>query len=242
MYEVVAGRGEHSDGMQIRRVVAVDEHRMFAEALAMTLSGEADVRVVATFSPAEPDLAGKIRTIRPDVVTVDVEPFAVAAAGALIEQLTRRDPELRVIVLTGVREPRLVVEAARAGALAWLSKEAPTIELLATIRAVCAGHARYPTEQLGVVLRELVGELRRAGGAADSGPLAALSGQERRILAAMVDGERGPQIAARLHLSVGTVRTHTQNIFGKLGVHSRLEAVTLARRAGLLPDVALCDA
>ena len=88
-----------------------------------------------------------------------------------------------------------------------------------------------------MVLRELVGELRRGGDRA--GPLAALSPQERRILAGMVAGESGPQIAARLHLSAGTVRTHTQNIFGKLGVHSRLEAVGVARRAGLGPEVAV---
>jgi NarL family two-component system response regulator LiaR len=213
---------------------------MFTEALAMRLSDEADVRVVATFSSSEPDLAGKVRAIRPDVVTVDVGPLGATAAASLIEQLTRRDPELRVVVLTGAHETEQVVKVARAGAVAWLSKEAPTIELLATIRAVCAGHARYPTEHLGAVLRELVGELRRSGGAG-SGPLPALSSQERRILAGMVNGERGPEIAARLHLSAGTVRTHTQNIFGKLGVHSRLEAVTIARRAGLQPEVALCD-
>lgn len=240
MHEVNGGAAAHPAHMQIRRVVAVDDHRMFTDALAMSLSDQVDVRVVATFAATEPDLAGKVRSIRPDVVTVDVEPFAAAAAGTLIEQLTRPDPELRVVVLTATREARRVVEAARAGALAWLSKEAPTIELLATIRAVCAGHARYPTDHLGAVLRELVGELRRTGGV-DTGPLAVLSGQERRILAAMVEGERGPQIAARLHVSVGTVRTHTQNIFTKLGAHSRLEAVTIARRAGLATGVALRD-
>ncbi len=240
MHEVRPGPTAHAPGMQIRRVVAIDEHRMFTEALAMSLSDEADVRVVATFAATEPDLAGKVRSIRPDVVTVDVEPFPGTAAGTLIEQLTRRDPELRVVVLTATREPRQVIEAARAGAQAWLSKEAPTIELLATIRAVCAGHARYPTDHLGAVLRELVGELRRTR-AVEVGPLAALSNQERRILAAMVEGRRGPEIAAQLHLSGGTVRTHTQNIFTKLGAHSRLEAVTIARRAGLPPAVALRD-
>jgi two-component system, NarL family, response regulator LiaR len=218
--------------MQIRRVVAIDEHRMFTEALAMSLSDEPDVRVVATFSSTEPDLAGKVRAIRPDVLTIDIEPFPASAGGMFIEQLTRRDPDLRVVVLTATREARRVVEAARAGAQAWLSKEAPTIELLTTIRAVCAGHAHYAADHLGAVLRELIGELRRTEGAS-TGPLATLSSQERRILALMVEGERGPEMAARLHISVGTIRTHTQNIFTKLGVHSRLEAVAIARRAGV---------
>lgn len=226
--------------MLIRRTVVVDDHRMFTEALAVSLSDEDDIRVVATFASTDPGLVAAVRAARPHVLVVDIEPFPAPEGGAFIGELTRHDADLRVVVLTAAREAGRVVEAARAGTHAWLSKEEPTTELLATIRAVCAGHARYPTEHLGTVLRELVGELRLAGGD-DLGPLAVLSGQERRILAGMVDGERGPEIAARLHLSVGTVRTHTQNIFTKLGVHSRLEAVSIVRRTGAAAGVALRD-
>ena len=229
----------HADPVQVLRVVVVDDHQMFTEALAATLSDEPDLRVVGTFASTEPDLAAAVAGLRPDLVTVDVEPFDGLAARMLLERLTEPTNGPGVVALTAVHEASRVAAAARAGALGWLSKEAPTGELLATLRAVAAGHACFPATYLGVVLRELVGELRRGGDRA--GPLAVLSPQERRILAGMVAGESGPQIAVRLHLSAGTVRTHTQNIFGKLGVHSRLEAVSVARRAGVSPEVAVGD-
>lgn len=218
--------------MQIRRVVVVDDHTMFTEALSSTMSELPDLRVVGAF-PSTGLLPARVATARPDVVTIDVEPFTVSGTAPPIERLVSAEGAPRVVVLTASVDPRQVVEAARAGAMAWLSKEVPTGELLATIRAVCAGHARFPAEHLGAVLRTLVGELRRTRDpGVDGDPLEALSGQERRILAAMVGGARGAEIAARLHLSMGTVRTHTQNIYAKLGVHSRLEAVTMARQAG----------
>lgn len=238
MDEAPSRPGGHPDRV-LQRVVVVDDHRMFTEALATTLSDEPDLRVVGTFDSTEPELAAAVAGLRPDLVTVDVEPFSEPAARLLVERLTERPSGPGVVVLTAVAEASRVAAAARAGALGWLSKEAPTGELVATLRAVSAGHACFSPAHLGVVLRELVGELRHGGDR--TGPLAPLSPQERRILAAMVAGETGPQIAARLCLSAGTVRTHTQNIFGKLGVHSRLEAVSVARRAGLPPEITAGD-
>lgn len=225
--------------MQIRRVVVVDDHQVLTEVLATTLSEQPDLRVVGGFGSAEPDLFAAVVGRRPDVVTMDVEALGANASTQLIERLTARPDGPRVLVLTGLDDAARITSAARAGALGWLDKAASTVELLAALRRVAAGHAHYPPAHLGQVLRELVGELRRGGDRA--GPLAALSRQEHRVLAGMVAGERGPDIAARLHLSTGTVRTHTQNIFAKLGVHSRLEAVTIARRAGLRSTVAERD-
>jgi DNA-binding NarL/FixJ family response regulator len=178
----------HADPVQVLRVVVVDDHRMFTEALAATLSDEPDLRVVGTFASTEPGLAAAVAGLRPDLVTVDVEPFDGPVARLLVERLTEPMNGPGVVVLTAADEPARVAAAARAGALGWLSKEAPTGELLATLRAVAAGHACFPATYLGVVLRELVGELRRGGDRA--GPLAVLSPQERRILAGMVAGER----------------------------------------------------
>jgi two-component system nitrate/nitrite response regulator NarL len=84
---------------------------------------------------------------------------------------------------------------------------------------------------LGEILRELRADARRASQADDS--LGMLSKREREVLLAMMDGKRGSQIAADLTISADTVRTHIRNIFAKLDVHSRLEAVRAARAAGL---------
>ncbi len=218
--------------MDIRRVVVVDDHRMFTEALAVTLSAEADLRVVGRTTPDAPDLPGLVARLRPDVVTIDLVPLGEPPS-ALLGRLIAARPEVKVVVLTASRDVRQVIEAARAGADAWLSKESPSADLVATIRAVCAGHTCYPSVHLGAVLRALAAGSRQVGEPGD--PLAALSTRERRVLAAMVDGVSGPDLAAELDVSVGTVRTHIHNVFAKLGVHSRLEAVKVARAAGMRP-------
>jgi two-component system, NarL family, response regulator LiaR len=83
---------------------------------------------------------------------------------------------------------------------------------------------------LGEILRTL-----RADAARDGDDLDVLSSREVEVLRAMMTGRRGRQIAGDLHISADTVRTHTQNIYAKLDVHSRLEAVSVARSAGLEP-------
>lgn len=219
--------------MDIRRVVVVDDHQMFTEALSVTLSAEADLRVVGRSTLDDPDLPALLARVRPDVLTVDVGPLGPRFT-EVIGRLVAARPEVKVVVLTASRDVEQVIEAARAGADAWLSKESPSAELVATIRAVCAGHACYPSAHLGAVLRAL-----RAG-APPSPPerdlLAQLSRQERRVLAGMVDGATGPDLAAVLQVSLGTVRSHIHHVFTKLGVHSRLEAVKVARAAGMRPN------
>jgi DNA-binding NarL/FixJ family response regulator len=86
---------------------------------------------------------------------------------------------------------------------------------------------------LGEILRELRDDVRKAR--EDSDPLDVLSPREREVLVSMAEGKRGTQIAEELQISADTVRTHTRSIFSKLEVHSRLEAVSVARAAGLRP-------
>lgn len=222
--------------MGIHRLVVIDDHQMFTEALAVTLSAESDLRVVGRSTLADPDLAGLLARLRPDLVTVDVAPFAVASRPTeVIGRLVSARPEAKVVVLTASRDVQQVIDVARAGADAWLSKESPSAELVATIRAVCDGHTCYPSVHLGAVLRALAAGAQPSDAAGD--PLAVLSKQERRVLTGMVGGLTGPDLAAELGVSVGTIRSHTHNVFAKFGVHSRLEAVKVARAAGMHPMI-----
>ncbi|HWE89970.1 MAG TPA: response regulator transcription factor [Pseudonocardiaceae bacterium] len=214
------------------RVLLVDDHLMLTEALAARLSAVPDLWVVGRCDPDDPKLAETARRLRPDVVTVEVEAVGVAA-GTLLERLATAVPAAQLVVLTAGHDVGHAVQAARAGAAAWVSKECGVEELVGVLRGVRQGHAWYPPQVLGVVLRELRDDARRARDR--SGPLDALSNRERDVLRLMVAG-RGPrEIAEALLISADTVRTHTRNVFGKLGVHSRLAAVTLARSAGLRP-------
>jgi len=215
--------------MTIRRVVVVDDHRMLGELLTESLAAEPDLRVVGYVPSAATDVEGLIARCRPDVVTVEIEDSG--DAGALLARIAGVRPRPRIVVLTASVDLTRMVAAARAGADAWLSKSAGSAELAATVRAVCEGHTVYPSAQLGAVLRALAGGTT---GAADDA-LAELTRQERRVLQGMVDGARGPDLAATLHVSTGTVRSHTRRLFLKLGVHSRLEAVRVARAAGVRP-------
>ncbi|MGH4002825.1 MAG: LuxR C-terminal-related transcriptional regulator, partial [Pseudonocardiaceae bacterium] len=121
----------------------------------------------------------------------------------------------------------------RAGAAAWVSKECSLDHLLTVLRSVPLGHAFYPPRQLGVVLRELLDDARRARDY--SARLDVLSDREHEVLLRIVDGKPVSQIAAESVVSTNTVRTHVRSILTKLGVRSRLEAVSVARAAGLRP-------
>ncbi len=216
--------------MAIRRVVVVDDHQMLTEALTVALSAEADLRVVDRAAPTDADLAARVTRLRPDVVVIDVEPCGAAAADVVAGLAAAAG---HVVVLTASRDAVRMAAVVRAGAVGWLSKSGPSAALPAAIRAVCAGEACFTPADLGAVLR-----VWAADGPAHDGRdalLAPLSRQERRVLGGLVDGATSADLAAALGVSVGTVRAHTHNLFGKLGVHSRLEAVRVARAAGLQP-------
>ncbi|WP_285748393.1 response regulator transcription factor [Lentzea sp. NBRC 105346] len=205
--------------MKLLRVLLVDDHRMLTEALAVRLSAEPGLWVAGTCVPDEEGLAEMVLRLRPNVITVEADHVHDVVGAAA-----------RVVVLTASRDRRQVVEAARAGADAWVHKSCPVEHLVEVLHGVCRGDAYFPPEHLGAVLRDL-----REGG----DPLDVLSAREREVLQAMVDGRRGDEIAGQLNVSANTVRTHTQSIFAKLDVHSRLEAMSVARAAGVRPHTVI---
>jgi len=222
----------HSERMDVLRVLLVDDHTMVAEALAARLSVAPDLWVAGRCATGDPNLADIVRRARPDVVAIEVEPLG-PAIGEVLERITTARPGVRLVVLSADRNVSHAVDAARAGADAWVPKEVGADEFEAMLRAVCRGHSWFPPEMLGEILRELRADVGRVKEYHD--PLDVLSPRERDVLASMVDGRHGRQIAEDLMISTDTVRTHTRSIFTKLGVHSRLEAVSVARSAGLWP-------
>jgi len=217
-------------GMTPARVMLVDDHLMITEALASRLSSAPDLWVAGRCTTADPNLIDIVRGLRPDVIVIEVAPFG-EEIGDVLRDLMAARPQARVLVLTSDHDVRHAVEAARAGVAAWVAKEQGAAELEATLRGVIRGESWFPPHMLGEILRELREDARRARQHEE--PLNMLSRREREVLLAMMDGKRGGQIAGDLDISTDTVRTHTRNIFAKLDVHSRLEAVRVARAAGL---------
>ncbi|GGV52759.1 transcriptional regulator [Streptomyces longisporoflavus] len=239
------------------RVLVVDDHRIFAESLAAALAAEPDVDVSAAGSgPAA--LRCLERAIaegrRYDVLLVDADLGASASAVqgvrpapsvqegnadglvdgiSLVAGVRSGQPMVRTVVLAEKDDPRRAALALQAGASGWVAKDCSLSRLLTVIRGVLREETHLPPALLTGVLRELTAARKHR---TESERLVeSLTPREREVLRCMVAGLGRKAVAERLFLSPHTVRTHMQNVLGKLGVHSTLAAVALARRAGVGP-------
>jgi two-component system nitrate/nitrite response regulator NarL len=209
------------------RVLLVDDQQLLIEALATKLSTEPDIVVVGHCTMRHPDPGGLAARLRPDVITIEVAQARDAAA--LLAMFRTAWAAARFVVLTASRDPDQAVQAARAGADGWVSKESSIDVLTRALRCASQGHACFPPEHLGHVLAELRADVGRAQ--RRDGPLEVLTPRERDVLMCLAQGHGPAEVADELGVSAHTVRTHTNKIFAKLGVHSRLEAVAVARDA-----------
>ncbi|AEN10481.1 MULTISPECIES: response regulator transcription factor [unclassified Streptomyces] len=233
------------------RVLVVDDHRIFAESLAAALAAEPDVDVAAAGSgpAALRCLERAAAENRPyDVMLVDADLGVAAGARAtavpdsgnvpvdgisLVAGVRSGRPSVRTVVLAERDDPARAALALQAGASGWVAKDCSLQRLLAVIRGVLRDETHLPAALLTGVLRELTTARRHR---TESEQLVeSLTPREREVLRCMVAGLGRKAVAERLFLSPHTVRTHMQNVLGKLGVHSTLAAVALARRAGVGP-------
>lgn len=217
------------------KVLIVDDHPVLAEALATRLNAEPDLRVIGTAHSA-PSAESAVDRLAPDVVVLDVE-LGDSDGLELAADLRERHPDLRVVVVTCHDDVPTATRAVRVGAYGLVTKDASVDHLTAAIRGAVRGESHLPPHLLTGVLRELQDQAAERNQYAKM--LDRLTPRERDVLACMVRGLDRAGIARELFLSVDTVRTHTQNLFAKLQVHSGLEAVSLALRAGLGPDTEL---
>ncbi|AGP55485.1 transcriptional regulator [Streptomyces rapamycinicus NRRL 5491] len=152
---------------------------------------------------------------------------------SLVGAVRSGQPGVRTVVLAERDDPRRAAAALQAGASGWVAKDCSLVRLLAVIRGVLREETHLPPALLTGVLRELTAARKHR---TESERLVeSLTPREREVLRCMVAGLGRKAVAERLFLSPHTVRTHMQNVLGKLGVHSTLAAVALARRAGVGP-------
>lgn len=181
--------------------------------------------MVGMLPPAAPDTAG-IVTGGTDIVLLDGD-LPDDASPRLAARLSRLSEAPKVIILSDSAEPQRIVRAIRAGAAAWVRKNETIEQLLAVLRAVARGQMWLPPAEMSQVVKLLLREQDEQR--SDDGLFAALTPREREVLQHLTDGLGRDDLAERLHVSRNTVRTHLQNLMGKLGVHSTLEAVVMAR-------------
>ncbi|WP_037902527.1 LuxR C-terminal-related transcriptional regulator [Streptomyces sp. NRRL S-350] len=171
----------------------------------------------------------------PDPLRVDhLRPAAPPPDGiSLLARLRRAHPGLRAVVLAVADDPHRAARALHAGATGWVAKESSLARLLAVVRGVLRDETHLPPALLTGVIRELT--TARRDRTESERLVDTLTPREKQILRCMVAGLGRQAVAERLYLSPHTVRTHMQNVLGKLGVHSTLAAVAVARRAGVSP-------
>ncbi len=152
---------------------------------------------------------------------------------SLVAGVKAARPSVRTVVLAERDDPRRAALALQAGASGWVAKDCSLQRLLAVVRGVLRDETHLPPALLTGVLKELTAARKHR---TESERLVeSLTPREREVLRCMVAGLGRKAVAERLFLSPHTVRTHMQNVLGKLGVHSTLAAVALARRAGVGP-------
>jgi len=203
------------------RVVVVDDHRMFTESLVRLLGDEADIDVVAVAGSSR-DARSTVAATTPDVVIMDYQLPDESGARAAVALRADR-PGLPVVMLTGHDDTSAARAAAEAGCVAFITKDKAAQDLVDAIRAAHAGHKTLGEPARAVVLG-WEGERRPTR----------LSRRELEVLSMLADGAGTDAIASGLFISRNTVRAHVQRVITKLGAHSKLEAVAIARRNGLL--------
>ncbi|WP_439661426.1 response regulator transcription factor [Lentzea sp. HUAS TT2] len=203
------------------RVVLVEDHDMVAEAIGQALE-RAGIEVIARASTAAAALA-ETRHGRPDVVLLDRR-LPDGDGTALIPALLRDGA--KVLMLTGDATASVAARVAEAGGAGLILKSARLDELVEAVRRVAAGESVFDQKLLSGVLDRLTGRVKHAG--------ATLTTREQETLLLLADGAGTEQISTRLGVARNTARNHVQRVLDKLGARSKLEAVSIARREGLL--------
>lgn len=218
---------------QIIRVVVVDDHRMFLDSLVRLLEDEADIEVVAV-AGSSADAVASVAATGPDVVIVDYQ-LPDESGAKTTASLRAAHPHLPVVMLTGQADASAARAAAEVGCAAFITKDRAARDLVDAIRSA------YASAGADVVAGPLAAPGAPALGSSaglvagwEGARAIRLSRREREVLGLLADGAGTDTISELLYISRNTVRAHVQRVITKLGAHSKLEAVAVARRRGLL--------
>lgn len=203
---------------QAIRILIADDHPIVCEGLASLINRRPDMLVVAEAHNGQ-EAIELFRQHKPDLILLDLRMPGIDGIEAC-RAIHAEDPTTRLIILTTYDDDEALSQARQAGAATYLAKDAPRQELLACIRAVHQGEGNFP-ETLPSLLAEGKSTI-------------VLTSREREVLQLLGEGKSNREISAALTIAEGTVKLHLNNIFGKLDVNSRVEAVTLALKRGLL--------
>ena len=218
-------------------MLVCEDHPVLADALAMLIDAHPELESAADPVDTGEAAIAAVQKHSPDVVLMNVQlagPMNGVEATRVIREVA---PATRVVIMSGAEETdQLLVDALEAGASGFFPKTHAASTMLSAVRPAATGEILVDAATLARVMREVAA--RRAGRQELEHRTAKLTTRERQVLQLVAEGKSNDQIAAAFHLSAATVQTHLRNAFVKLGAHSKLEAVTVGVKAGVVkvPD------
>ena len=210
--------GKKSDRIDRIRLLISDDHTVVLAGLVSIINMQSDMMVVAEASNGRQALE-LWQQHRPDVTLLDLRMPKMDGVG-VIEEIHKLDALARIIVLTTYDTDNEIFRAVKAGAKGYMLKDTRREELLACIRKVNSGATCIPQELVEKLAAGMSGEI--------------LTGRELDVLTLLARGKSNKEIGTNLYISETTVKGHLRNVFAKLKVLSRTEAVTVASRRGLV--------
>lgn len=218
------------------RILIADDHAVVRAGLKAILDNEMEFSVVAEASSGE-EAIEQASVHKPDIVLMDIRMPGGMSGIEACEQILRKLPTTRVVMLTSYAEDELVMDAIRAGAVGYVLKRVDSGKLIDDIRRVMQGEAVIDS----AVARTLINEVREAAHIKEASVFADLSERELHILALIAQGLTNREIAQKLYLGEGTVRNYVGKILSSLHVANRAEAAVFAVKNHIERYVALPD-
>ncbi|TQS45088.1 response regulator [Cryptosporangium phraense] len=209
-------------------ILLVDDQLLVRAGFRLVIESQPDLTVVGEVGDGRAAVA-EARRLRPDIVLMDVRMPILDGIEATRRITALLDPP-KVVVLTTYDVDESALDAIRAGASGFLLKDGSPEDMLASLRTVHAGDAVIAPS----TTRRLLDTLAPASDPAAAAAVATLTDRERDVLVAMARGRSNAEIAERLIVSTGTVKTHVGRILAKLGARDRVQAVVVAYEAGLV--------
>ena len=204
-------------------VFLVDDHHIVRRGVADLIEAEPDLEVIGEAGSVSHALA-RIPALRPEVVVLDVR-LPDGNGLERCRELLDQHPDLRCLILTSFTDEQAMLDAILAGASGYVVKDIGTTELVDAIRDVGAGKSLLDNRAAAALMAKL-----RAETETKTGPLAALTDQERVLLGLLGEGLTNRQIAARMFLAEKTVKNYVSRLLTKLGVERRTQAAVIASK------------
>ncbi len=216
------------------RVMLVEDHASFRQALAFMLAQDQDFEVVAqagTLAEARRGLDGRDGTDRIEAAVIDLA-LPDGNGAELVGELSGHNPDMTVLVLSATLSPENLTKAVQAGADGVLDKLAGVGEIVGELRRLSAGAALPPQQQVVEALLSI--DQHHDPDSYERTALGSITPREREMLRALAEGLNSEEIAERLSMTAEEEHAHVANVITKLGARSRLQALAVAARLGIV--------